>query len=178
VALKYDESLPAPFLVAKGAGSVAERMRDLAEELNIPILRDSDLSGFLFPFDPGQMVPEAYWEWLLRYTFLSRSWKEDEKENFLGTDRYRDDVYGRCLYRRPEPFGSRGVPVKQKDLDMLQKWGITSVFTEGSQVSAASWNLLTLRGPMGSIRRRFPETATCIARIRTWSTSSRPSTTV
>lgn len=72
VALKYDESLPAPFLVAKGAGSVAERMRDLAEELNIPILRDSDLSGFLFPFDPGQMVPEAYWEMVAKvYVFIA-----------------------------------------------------------------------------------------------------------
>lgn len=31
-----------------------------------------------------------------------------------------------------------GVPVKQKDLDMLQKWGVTSVFTEGSPIGDAS----------------------------------------
>jgi len=30
-----------------------------------------------------------------------------------------------------------GVAVKQKDLDMLQKWGVTFVFTEGTQISSA-----------------------------------------
>ncbi len=31
-----------------------------------------------------------------------------------------------------------GVAVKQKDLDMLQKWGVSFVFTEGTQVSSSS----------------------------------------
>ena len=35
-----------------------------------------------------------------------------------------------------------GVPVKQKDLDMLQKWGIAFVFTEGSIVSSDQSSLL------------------------------------
>jgi len=72
IALRYDDSLPAPFLVAKGTGSVAERMSALAEELGIPVLKDENLSGFLFPLDPGQMVPEIYWEIVARvYVFIA-----------------------------------------------------------------------------------------------------------
>ncbi|HOX13901.1 MAG TPA: EscU/YscU/HrcU family type III secretion system export apparatus switch protein [Spirochaetia bacterium] len=73
VALRYDDSLPAPFLVAKGAGASAERIRDLAEELGIPVLADEALAGFLFPLDPGDMVPEAYWEIVARvYVFIAK----------------------------------------------------------------------------------------------------------
>ncbi len=73
VALRYDESLPAPFLVAKGVGRTAERMETLAEELGIPVLADEALSGFLFPLDPGDMVPEAYWEIVARvYVFIAK----------------------------------------------------------------------------------------------------------
>ncbi len=73
VALRYDDSLPAPFLVAKGAGPTAERMRNLAEELGIPVLADDALAGFLFPLDPGEMVPEAYWEIVARvYAYIAK----------------------------------------------------------------------------------------------------------
>lgn len=73
VALRYDESLPAPFLIAKGAGSAAERMKGLAEEFGIPVVADEALAGFLFPLDPGDMVPEAYWEIVARvYVFIAK----------------------------------------------------------------------------------------------------------
>ena len=72
VALRYDVSLPAPFLVAKGEGRTAERMRAVAEEWGVPVLEDKDLSGFLFPLDPGQMVPEEYWEIVAKvYVFIA-----------------------------------------------------------------------------------------------------------
>jgi len=72
VALRYDESLPAPFLVAKGAGRTAERMETLAEDLGIPVLANETLAGFLFPLDPGEMVPETYWEIVARvYVFIA-----------------------------------------------------------------------------------------------------------
>ena len=72
VALRYDDSLPAPFIVAKGAGYAVDRMRTLAEELGIPILADEALAGFLFPLDPGEMVPEVYWEIVARvYVFIA-----------------------------------------------------------------------------------------------------------
>jgi type III secretion system FlhB-like substrate exporter len=72
VALRYDDSLPAPFLVAKGAGAVAERIKSMAADLGIPVLQDDDLAGFLFPLDPGQMVPELYWEIVAKvYVFIA-----------------------------------------------------------------------------------------------------------
>lgn len=72
VALRYDASLPAPFLIAKGAGGTVERMRDLARDFGIPVLEDEDLAGFLFPLDPGEMVPEEYWEIVARvYAFIA-----------------------------------------------------------------------------------------------------------
>lgn len=72
VALRYDDSLPAPFLIAKGAGDTAERIRGLAEDLGIPIVRDDELAGFLFPLDPGQMVPEEYWKIVAKvYIFIA-----------------------------------------------------------------------------------------------------------
>ena len=72
VALRYDDSLPAPFLIAKGAGDTAERIRGLAEDLGIPIVRDDELTGFLFPLDPGQMVPEEYWKIVAKvYIFIA-----------------------------------------------------------------------------------------------------------
>lgn len=72
VALRYDDSLPAPFLVAKGGGTAAERMKALAEDLGIPVLTNDELTGFLFPLDPGQMVPDVYWEIVARvYVFIA-----------------------------------------------------------------------------------------------------------
>ncbi|MCX7024553.1 MAG: EscU/YscU/HrcU family type III secretion system export apparatus switch protein [Spirochaetes bacterium] len=62
VALKYDPALPAPFLVAKGAGDAAERIVGLAREAGVPVVRDDDAAGFLFPFDIGDYVPETFWE--------------------------------------------------------------------------------------------------------------------
>ncbi len=63
VALSYDPTtLPAPFLVAKGAGATAERLVALAEEAGVPVVKDEALAGFLFPFDIGDAVPEAFWE--------------------------------------------------------------------------------------------------------------------
>lgn len=73
VALRYDDTLPAPFLVAKGSGTAAERMLALAEELGISVLADEPLAGFLFPLDPGDMVPEEYWEIVARvYVFIAK----------------------------------------------------------------------------------------------------------
>ncbi|HSV56833.1 MAG TPA: EscU/YscU/HrcU family type III secretion system export apparatus switch protein [Magnetospirillaceae bacterium] len=72
VALRYDDTLPAPFLVAKGAGAVADRMKSLAEECGIPILEDPAITGFLFPLEPGEMLPEVYWEIIARvYVYIA-----------------------------------------------------------------------------------------------------------
>ncbi len=62
VALRYDQSLPAPFVLAKGKGFQAERIRALAETYSIPCVRQHFTAETLFTFDPGEMIPESMYE--------------------------------------------------------------------------------------------------------------------
>jgi flagellar biosynthetic protein FlhB len=59
VALKYDESMRAPTVIAKGADLLAARIRGVGEANNIPILEAPPLARALFTHtDLGQQVPE------------------------------------------------------------------------------------------------------------------------
>jgi flagellar biosynthetic protein FlhB len=58
VALKYDESLPAPQLVAKGADLVAEKIKQLAKENGVPIVENKPLARTIFKtLKIGQVIP-------------------------------------------------------------------------------------------------------------------------
>jgi flagellar biosynthesis protein FlhB len=48
VALKFDRSMPAPRVLAKGAGEIAERIKTLAEQHGIPIIEQKPLARALF----------------------------------------------------------------------------------------------------------------------------------
>ena len=60
VAIQYEpEKMAAPVVVAKGAGLVAERIRRMALEHNIPIVERKPLAQALFrEVDVGRPVPE------------------------------------------------------------------------------------------------------------------------
>ena len=58
VTLKYDPTLPAPFVTARSSGELAERMVKLAEESGIPVLRLEKLADELFLLQPGSFIPE------------------------------------------------------------------------------------------------------------------------
>jgi flagellar biosynthetic protein FlhB len=59
VALKYDETMRAPTVVAKGADLLAARIRGVAEANHVPILEAPPLARALFTHtDLGQQVPE------------------------------------------------------------------------------------------------------------------------
>jgi flagellar biosynthetic protein FlhB len=59
VALKYDESMRAPTVIAKGADLLAARIRGIAEANNVPILEAAPLARALFTHtDLGQQIPE------------------------------------------------------------------------------------------------------------------------
>lgn len=59
VALRYDpEQEPAPRVVAKGRGVIAEKIIELAKEHRIPIHEDSDLVEILAALDLGKLIPE------------------------------------------------------------------------------------------------------------------------
>ncbi|MGE3758785.1 MAG: flagellar biosynthesis protein FlhB [Pseudobdellovibrionaceae bacterium] len=57
-ALKYSENLPAPQLIAKGADLVAEKIKQIARENNIPIVENKPLARTMFKvMKIGQVIP-------------------------------------------------------------------------------------------------------------------------
>ncbi len=58
VVLKYGENLPAPQLVAKGADLVAEKIKEIARENNIPVIENKPLARTIFKtMKIGQVIP-------------------------------------------------------------------------------------------------------------------------
>jgi flagellar biosynthesis protein len=58
LAVHYDkETDNAPKIVAKGKGSIAEKIIELARENNIPIHEDPDIIEILSKLDLGQEIP-------------------------------------------------------------------------------------------------------------------------
>jgi flagellar biosynthetic protein FlhB len=58
VALKYDEvEMEAPTVVAKGADFVAKRIRELAQENDVPIVENPPLARALFQAEVNQVIP-------------------------------------------------------------------------------------------------------------------------
>jgi flagellar biosynthesis protein len=63
IALKYvREQDVAPWVVAKGRGRVAQRIRELAVEAGIPIQKDEALAGALEMLEVEQQVPPELYE--------------------------------------------------------------------------------------------------------------------
>ena len=58
IALRYDETLPAPRVVAKGSAHVAERIQRKAEEAGVRIVADPALAESLVFLDIGDLIPE------------------------------------------------------------------------------------------------------------------------
>jgi len=59
IALKYEmEEMVAPQIMAKGAGFVAEKIKEIAKENNIPIIEQKPLAQALFKsVEPGDLIP-------------------------------------------------------------------------------------------------------------------------
>nr|WP_321402445.1 flagellar biosynthesis protein FlhB [uncultured Desulfobacter sp.] len=64
VALQYDkEKMDAPSVVAKGAGAVAENIKKIARENDVPIIEDKPLARNLYrTVDIGNQVPLEYYQ--------------------------------------------------------------------------------------------------------------------
>jgi flagellar biosynthesis protein FlhB len=58
VVIKYSENLPAPQLIAKGADYMAERIKQIARDNNIPIIENKPLARTIFKtMKVGQVIP-------------------------------------------------------------------------------------------------------------------------
>lgn len=73
VAVAYDQSLPAPVVVAKGTGLMAARIDSLAKQSGVPVVSDPVLSAGLEPVDVGAYVPVEYWELVARVLIFIRN---------------------------------------------------------------------------------------------------------
>ncbi|MDP1796305.1 MAG: flagellar biosynthesis protein FlhB [Planctomycetaceae bacterium] len=64
IAIKYDsETMPAPIVVAKGKGEIAERIREIAAEHNIPIIERTALARSMYKLvKVGQPIPPDMYE--------------------------------------------------------------------------------------------------------------------
>lgn len=62
VALKYPKNAAAPFICASGKGKVAENIIEIAEQNNIPIVENSELTDVLTLQEIGLIIPEETWE--------------------------------------------------------------------------------------------------------------------
>ena len=63
VALRYDQSnMPAPRIVAKGANKIAERIKTLAKEHEIPVVEDKPLAQNLYKLEIGEEIPAQFYQ--------------------------------------------------------------------------------------------------------------------
>ena len=76
VALKYNTDLPAPFVLAKGKNSAAEKLLSIAKANNIHIMHEDELAERLFWVETGDFIPEEIYEIvaeILAYVYMSQS---------------------------------------------------------------------------------------------------------
>lgn len=74
IALRYEPSeAPAPRVLARGTGLVADRIIELAERSGVPVREDRDLVALLAAVETGEQIPaEAYRAVAEILTFLYR----------------------------------------------------------------------------------------------------------
>lgn len=60
VAIKYAEKgMPAPRIVAKGAGIVAEKIKEIAKKHGVPVIEDKPIARALFKMELNSFIPEG-----------------------------------------------------------------------------------------------------------------------
>lgn len=63
IAIKYDkEKDQAPRVVAKGLQFKAEKIRALAKEYGIPVMKNVNLANALYRVEVGEEIPEALYD--------------------------------------------------------------------------------------------------------------------
>ena len=60
IALRYDEeTMSAPEVVAKGREELAAKIRELAEQHHVPVMRNVPLARSLYAVELGKEIPEG-----------------------------------------------------------------------------------------------------------------------
>lgn len=61
-AVSYDMGEPAPKIIAKGKGIVADKIIEKADALNLPIYEDPKLAELLTGLEIGEYIPEELYQ--------------------------------------------------------------------------------------------------------------------
>ena len=81
IALRYSKDERAPKVVASGAGEIARRIIELANQNNVPIRKDDSLTDILSQLDVGyEIPPETYQAVAEILAFLYRADEEWRRE--------------------------------------------------------------------------------------------------
>jgi flagellar biosynthesis protein len=78
-AVKYHDDVPAPFIVAKGSGKLAEVIERIAREKNVPIEINPDLAHALVELSPGSFIPEEFYEIMAQILIFIRNLREGDE---------------------------------------------------------------------------------------------------
>ena len=62
VALHYSPELPAPIVLAKGRGALAERIRGIALEHDIQLVPMPEVTDALIELPVGSLIPERFYQ--------------------------------------------------------------------------------------------------------------------
>ena len=78
VVLRYDQrTMVGPMVVALGADAMAARIREIAQENEVPIVENKPLAWALYrETDVGDIIPDAYWNTVA--VILSKVWRLNE----------------------------------------------------------------------------------------------------
>jgi len=80
VALQYPEDADAPFIAASAKGKLAEKIIQIAEENNVPVVENDMLANVLSVQDIGASIPEETWHIVAEiFAFIIRTEEKDEK---------------------------------------------------------------------------------------------------
>lgn len=62
IALQYNPVLPAPLIIAKGFGFIADDIKKRAREAEVPIVENSELSEELEVLQVGDLIPVSCYQ--------------------------------------------------------------------------------------------------------------------
>jgi flagellar biosynthetic protein FlhB len=89
--LKYSDKLPAPQLIAKGADYMAEKIKQIARENNIPIIENKPLARTIFKtMKVGQVIPRELFvavAEVLSYVYRLRRKKKKNTNSSIQAER-------------------------------------------------------------------------------------------
>ena len=84
IAIKYDrEKDNAPRVIAKGMRLKAEKLKEIAKQYNIPMMKNVGLANALYRVDVGQEVPEELYDAVaevLNFVFAFKQEQEAAKK--------------------------------------------------------------------------------------------------